>query len=75
MTDSFTTKGGLRQFPMSDEAFSSFIGGATSPAHRELLTRSAMRIHSLTELPLCGTDEAATGFFADGRRSPAGGHS
>ncbi len=72
MSDSFITKGGLRQFPMSAETFDAFLGGATSPTQRELLTRSAIRVYSLRELPVCGTGEAPTSFFVEGRRSPCG---
>jgi hypothetical protein len=69
----------MRQYPMSDEAFAAFLSGSytCSPcqAERELLVRAAMRVHSLTELPICGTGGANTGFFAEGRRSPSEGHS
>ncbi len=69
----------MRQYPMSDEAFAAFLSGSDtcSPcqAERELLLRAAMRVHSLTELPICGTVGPNTGFFAEGRRSPSEGHS
>ena len=66
-----------RKGPMSVERLTAFLGAdhGASDAQREMLTRAAMRIYSTAELPICGTGEAPTSFFVEGRRSPCDGGS